>query len=56
MSSTAVPTPSQPAGQPPRSMLNCAMSGSITRPDICATVAMPLAKVRRATNQLLTTP
>ena len=56
ITSTALPTPSQPARQPPCSIADCAINGRQTSPAICATVAMPVAKVRRATNQLLTTP
>ena len=54
--STATPTPSQPARQPPRRIMASAISGSATSPAICAMVAIETAMGRRATNQLFTAP
>ena len=56
ITSTAMPTASQPARQPLRSIAACAISGRLTSPAICASVAIAMAKARRATNQLLTAP
>ena len=50
------PIASQPKRQPPCCIANCAISGIATRPAICATVAIEVAKARRATNQLFKAP
>ena len=54
--STVAPTAIQPLRQPPSCMANCAIIGSATSPDICATVAIEVAMVRRETNQLFSAP
>ena len=56
MTSTAVPTASQPARQSLCWIAACASSGRHTSPAICASVAIAVAKARRATNQLFTAP
>ena len=53
---TARPTAIQPARQPPNRMAPWAISGRQTRPTICAAVAIAVAVVRRAMNQLFTAP
>jgi hypothetical protein len=56
MISTAVPTASHPVRQVPCSIAACAISGRLTNPAICASVATATANARRETNQLLTAP
>ena len=56
ITSTAMPTATQPARQPPRGIAACAISGRLTSPAICASVAIDVASARRATNQLFTAP
>ena len=54
--STVVPTATQPARQSPSRIATCATIGSATSPPIWASVAIELARARRATNQLLRAP
>jgi hypothetical protein len=54
--SAVMPIATQPWRQPPSCMASWAMIGSATRPDICARVAIEVARARRATNQLLSAP
>ena len=56
ITSTAIPTASQPARQPLCRIAVCAISGRMTSPAICAIVAIAVAKVRREMNQLFTAP
>ena len=53
-SKTVIPMAIQAVRQLPRVIAASAIKGRQTRPDICASVAMPVASVRRTTNQLLT--
>ena len=53
---TVAPIATQPLRQPPSRIASCAMIGIATRPDIWARVAIDVASVRRATNQLFNAP
>ena len=54
--SAVAPIATQPSRQSPSCMASWAMIGSTTRPDIWASVAIEVARARRATNQLLSAP
>ena len=56
LSEKLLPIASQPLRHEPCSMTSWAITGIVTRPAICASVATDVAKRRRATNQLLTAP
>jgi hypothetical protein len=55
-SSTVVPIATQAVRQSAACITKCAISGIATRPIICASVAIEVAKARRRTNQLTTEP